>query len=304
MAQPEDTSTQRYTQMLAFLRAADEGSFSAAARAQGVAPSTISKLIGRLEVRLGARLFDRLGTAVALTREGIAYQRSAQAAAIAMEKVEEVGAELVGRAEGVLRIQTMPSFAKHQIVPWLPAFMQSYPRLRLEFELEPHFVDRFDQGVGVAIHSGALPDSRRVAQQIATSRWIVCAAPGYLARHGTPHDALALSRHRCLDFAFPSDWNRWTSTPNASGSIASTHGGMLRDLAIAEMGIARLAAFHVNGDFRSGALVEIPGPWSADPPEPIYLVHAGGRHLPLRVRVFRQAVTAQLCEVDWFSPSA
>jgi len=304
MAQREDTPSQRYVQMLAFLRASDEGSFSAAARAQDVAPSTISKLIGRLENRLGARLFDRLGKVVVLTREGIAYHHWAQAAAIAMEKAEQVGVELVERAEGVLRIQTMPSFAKHQIAPWLPAFMQRYPRLRLEFELEPHFVDRFDQGVDVAIHSGALPDSRHVAQQIATSRWVVCAAPAYLARHGTPHDALSLRRHRCLDFASASDWNRWTGASNASGSIASTQGEMLRDLAIAGLGVVRLAAFHVNGDLRSGALVEIAGPWSAYPPEPIYFVHAGGRHVPLRVRVFRQSLTEQLRDVDWFSPSA
>ena len=127
--------TEKYSQLLAFVWSIEAGSFSAAARAHQLSPSAISKLVGRLEVRLGVRLFTRLQRSVVPTAEGQEYFRAARIALEAMADTESVGDTLCAEIVGLLRVHTMPTFAQHQIAPWLPAFLEEHPGLRLEFSL-------------------------------------------------------------------------------------------------------------------------------------------------------------------------
>ncbi|WP_415804306.1 LysR substrate-binding domain-containing protein, partial [Bordetella muralis] len=201
-----------HAELAAFVQAARDRSFSAAARHLDLTPSAVSKLVSRLENRLEVRLFTRQARAVLLTEEGQSYLPTAQAAVDAMAAALEHGTALRDTISGTLRIHTMLTFARHQVVPWLPEFLQRYPNLKVDLMIGPQYVDVFDDGVDIAIHSGPLPDSTLIARTIAASRWITCASPSYLAKRGIPRHPQDLSSHSCIGFTFKSDWNVWPFT--------------------------------------------------------------------------------------------
>lgn len=306
--QPE---TEKYSQLLAFVWSVEAGSFSAAARAHGLSPSAISKMVSRLENRLGVRLFNRLQRSVVPTLEGLEYFRIARTALDAMADTDAVGDALGSEVSGVLRVHTMPTFALHQIAPWLPRFLGDFPNLRLEFHLAAQYSDLFDQGVDVAVHSGAISSPSRVARQIAASRWIVCAAPQYLAQHGVPQHPQELAKHRRLNFGFNSAWNRWQfhiddqlQTVELSGSVSTTQGDLLRTLALNGAGIVRLAEFHIGADLAAGRLVPVLADFADDKPEPLYFVYAARRNLSPRIRVFQQYLTQHIEAQAWSRATA
>src|SRR5690606_36011609 len=121
-----------YSQLLAFLCATEHGNFSAAARAHGMTPLAISKLITRLENRLQVRLFQRGTRSLTLTEEGAAYLVSARAVSNAMAEADSLAEAFPTRVSGTLRIHTMTTFAKHHIIPWLPDFLAAYPGLAVD----------------------------------------------------------------------------------------------------------------------------------------------------------------------------
>jgi len=292
-----------YSEMLAFARAAQEGSFSAAARAHGMSPSAISKLVTRLENRLAVRLFNRQSRSVELSVEGQVYYRSVRAALDAMDDASAAGELLTANAKGTLRIHTMQTFARHQIVPWLHDFLSLHPDLHLEFELTPQFVDLFDQGIDIAIHSGSLKSSSRVARKIAASRWVVCAAPGYIKRFGTPRSPGELATHRCLTFGFPGSWRNWSFKGNRAvampSHVTSSQGDLLRDMALQGTGIARLAEFHISSDLETGALIPLLEEHMDPMGEPIYMIYTNRRNLSPRISTFAAALESHLRKQRW-----
>ena len=166
-----------YSQMLAFIWATEHGNFSAAARSNGLTPSAISKLISRLEDRLQTRLFQRGTRNLTLTEEGAAYLVSAREVVNAMAEADSLAEAFPTRVSGTLRIHTMTTFAKHQILPWLSEFLATYPALSVDIQVGPQYIDQFEQGLDIAIHSGVLPDSSRIARKVGESAWVICASP-------------------------------------------------------------------------------------------------------------------------------
>jgi len=292
-----------YSEMLAFAWAVQEGSFSAAARAHGMSPSAISKLVTRLENKLGVRLFNRQSRSVELSVEGQVYYRSVCAALDAMNEASVAGDMLTANAKGTLRIHTMQTFARHQIIPWLNDFLVVHPDLQLEFELGAQFVDMFDQGIDIAIHSGSLKSSSRVARKIATSRWVVCAAPGYIKRFGAPRSPEDLAMHRCLTFGFPGSWRNWPFKGNSAvampSCVTSSQGDLLRDMALQGTGIARLAEFHISSDLETGALIPLLAEHMAPLGEPIYIIYTNRRNLSPRISTFTAALESHLRKQRW-----
>ena len=127
---------------------------SAAARAHEMTPSAVSKLISRLEDRLQVRLFQRGTRSLTLTEEGAAYLRSARAVVEAMAEADSLAEALPTRVSGTLRIHTMTTFAKHQIAPWLPEFLDRYPALQVEIQVGAQYVDQFEQGLDLLANLG------------------------------------------------------------------------------------------------------------------------------------------------------
>lgn len=295
-----------YTQLLAFVWVIECGSFSAAARAHDLSPSTVSKLIGALEKRLGVRLFVRGSQTLRLTAEGLVFERSARAVTEAMAAADQLAESLPNRVSGVLRVHTMATFAKHQLLRWLPDFLQAHPELSVELEVGAQYVDRFDQGVDIAIHSGVLPDSSRIAQRIGESEWIVCAAPSYLQQHGTPQAPEDLLSHRCFRFSFSSPWNTWAFrhghevlTVPVRCQASFNQGDLLRELALAGQGIVRLADFHIGADLAAGRLVPLLQDFRLDLREPVYLIHAHQAPLSPRLRAFQAFITDRIARKGW-----
>lgn len=296
-----------YSQMLAFMWATEHGNFSAAARANGLTPSAISKLITRLEDRLQVRLFQRGTRTLTLTEEGSAYLVSARAVINAMAEADSLAEAFPDRVSGSLRIHTMTTFAKHQILPWLPDFLAAYPGLTVDVQVGPQYVDLFDQGLDVAIHSGGLPDSSRIARKIGESAWVTCASPEYLARRGTPAQPNDLLDHDCFNFGFHSAWNTWQFRDGEGGIITVpispkavfAQGDLLREMALSGAGIVKLAQFHIGEDIRQRRLIPLLTHFSLEGSEPIYLIYSNRKHLSPRIRVFRDFLETRLKENPW-----
>lgn len=283
----------RYGEMLVFVRAVADGGFSAAARNLALTPSAVSKLVARMENRLGVVLFRRSSRTFALTPEGEAFYASALRA---IEAVDEAEATVLAGTStpDVLRIRSMPTFATSQLARLLPAFHRQNPGLRIELQLRLEPSNLLDGGMDVAIHVGRLADSALIAHPFARTRWIICASPAYLRDHGTPAGPAELDRHECVNFVPSMAASVWSvrgagasqRRVKITSTVTTNQGQMLLELARAGLGIVRLAEFHVMDDLLAGRLVEL-FPTAQSPEEdPIYAVYEGRRHLSARVRLF------------------
>ncbi len=285
-----------------FVAVAESGSFSAAARSLRLSPSTVSKLIARIENRVGVRIFDRSLKAAILTREGEIYLQNVRRAIDAVAELESLGETLARVPHGTLRVHAGPSFTRSQLAPLLPEFASRYPDLRIEFRLGPQFVGLADD-MDIAIHFGALADSSLVLRKIATSRRILCAAPSYLDRHGVPRQPRDLTSHRLLNYTMPGreTWpfyrgQKVEHVPIQS-QLCADQADLLLELVRQGMGIVRLPEFDVADDFASGRLVPVLASYTRR--EAIYAVVRNRRNLSPRLRVFIDFVEQKLRDKSW-----
>ena len=284
----------RADEMSVFVRAVENGGFSAAARSLGMTPSAVSKLVGRLENRLGARLIHRTTRAFSLTHEGVAfYQRSLHI----LREIDEAE-EAIGRAttvpRGTLRVNAAVAFATYQVVPLLPEFFERYPDVHLELTVSDRVIDLVEEAVDVAIRIGVRTDSSLISRQLVEDRRVVCASPAYLQRYGTPRVPEDLLRHSCLCWiGNQGGLNEWpfagpegSYTLSVSGHVEVNSGEVLYEMALAGLGIARVAEFRVGADIKAGRLA--PLLVEHQPPEhlPIHAVYPHRRHLLPKVRAF------------------
>lgn len=299
----------RFKDLEVFVRVVEAGSFSGAARTQGLSPSAVSKVIARLETRLGVRLFARSARAMTPTAEGRRLHEGAVRAIETLSETEDaVRADAQG-IEGRLRIHCIPTFARYQLTPVIGRFRRLHPGVRLEFLLGTEPIDLFEQGIDLAIRSGRLASSSWIAKRIATSRWIVCAAPAYLAARGVPRTPEDLARHECLGFTMRTDWNVWPLKGARDGvairgGIGANHGDLLLDLARAGEGIVCLAAYHIQADLAAGRLVELLREHALPVEEPIYALRPPGRQVNRRAKLFLDVLEQSLSPPPWSADDA
>jgi DNA-binding transcriptional LysR family regulator len=282
-----------------FVQVAEDGDFSAAARTLALTPSTISKSIARLEDHLGRRLLHRSSRSMRLTPEG---QSFLDAAHRVLDAVEEAEAVVSATPSGTLRVRSVPTFARYQVAPLMPTFRRLYPKLRVEFVLSNERTAFLDDGADVAIASGDLPSSSLIARRIASSRWIICASPAYLAEYGMPTSPDDLDRHECLNFLMATKWNSWSTAGtglNTEGGILANQGDMLLALARAGAGIVRLAEFHISDDLKAGRLVTLFPEHQDRAEEPIYVLYQDKRNLSPRIRVFLTFLQEAFANPPW-----
>ncbi len=283
----------KYTEMLVFSKAADIGSFSAAARELDLTPSAVSKLITRLEDRLGARLFQRTTRKLSLTAEGHAFQDRCGAILQEIQQAEDAVMALHDRVTGTLRITTISAFARIQMIKLMPEFMANYPELRVELELSEREVDLVGEGVDVAIVlSDGLTDESLVARRLAVNKRVICASPEYLAKHGTPKTPEDLLQHNCLTHSSIQHFNDWefqTSdgirAQRVKGNFHTNSASALHEAVQAGLGIARLASYVVQPSLATNRVVPLLMDHAVDTSS-IQLVYPHRRHLSNKVRVF------------------
>jgi len=283
----------RSGEMEVFARAVEYGGFSAAARSLTMTPSAVSKLVARLEARLGARLVHRSTRRLQLTAEGGAfYERCRQVLAEIDEAEREAAAGAAPR--GRVRVNASVPFGVHRLLPLVPAFVARHPEVTLDIVLTDRVVDLLEERADVAIRVGPLTASSLVARKLGTSPMTVVAAPAYLAAHGTPTTVAEVEAHNRIGFNFARSFAEWpflvdgaVVTVPACGNVQVGDGESARLLAVAGVGLARLARFHVEADIVAGRLVPVlENAYPGDSDE-VHAVFVGkGGHLPARVRAF------------------
>lgn len=290
MARPD---TNRFGEMEVFVRSVEYGGFSAAARHLRMTPSAVSKLVARLEARLGARLVHRSTRKLQLTAEGAAYHERAVRILSELEDAERSVAS--GAApRGRVTVNSNVPFGLHHLLPLVPDFLDRHPEVLLDVVLTDQVVDLLDARADVAIRVGPLQNPSLTARKLGESRMAVVASPEYLARHGTPADLDELERHNRIGFNFAKTFEEWPfRTPAgevwlpACGNAKAGDGETSRRLALAGVGLSRLAHFHIGPDIAAGRLVPVLEHLNPGDTEAIHAVYVGGRsHLPARVRAF------------------
>jgi DNA-binding transcriptional LysR family regulator len=283
----------RSGEMEVFARVFELGGFSAAARALRMTPSAISKLVGRLETRLGARLVNRSTKGLQFTPEGrLFYDRSVRLLAD-LDEVERSVAEAEAPS-GKIRVSANIPVGRRLLLPIVPAFLEAYPKLSLEISLTDQVIDLIEQRIDVALRSGPLKSSQLVARKLGAVRMMIVGSPGYLARHGVPKTPDDLAQHNRLDFSYARAVRSWPlcekgveRTIPPSGNVQVSDGDALRTLALNDVGLVRLASFMVKDDIAANRLVAVLEAFNPGDIDELHAVYLGqGGLLPLRIRVF------------------
>ena len=274
-----------------FVRVIELGGFSAAARACGMTPSAVSKLVSRLEQRLGARLLNRSTRQLQLTAEGCGlYERGVQVLAALDEAERCAGVQDTPR--GRVRINANVPFGHHFLLPLAPAFLARYPDITLDIVLTDAVVDILEQRTDVAVRAGPLKNSNLMARKLGQTRMVIVASPADLARCGTPATPGELAAHNLLDANYARTNTGWPLRHDVCERIVpvlvnlqASDGEALRQLALAGVGLARLAAFQVLDDLAAGRLQAVLEACNPGDSEEVHAVYVGqGGHVPLRVR--------------------
>ncbi|MFJ2982370.1 MULTISPECIES: LysR family transcriptional regulator [unclassified Pseudomonas] len=282
----------RSGEMEVFAKVVDAGSLSAAARALGLTPSAVSRIIARTEQRLGTRLLLRTTRAINLTAEGDAYLRGARRILADLVEVEEAITDQ-GVPRGRLRVSAALGHGRQTVVPLVAAFSALYPHVLVDLTLSDEITDILGGQADVALRFGHLPDSALTARFVGDTGEVIVASPEYLERCGTPEQPEDLARHNCLRFNFRRAVSEWpfrregqTFSLKVTGNIECSSGEALAQLAKVGAGIARIGTFTVADELRNGALVPLLEAYNPGDREPIHAVFVGGPAMPARVRVF------------------
>ncbi|AIO68168.1 LysR family transcriptional regulator [Burkholderia oklahomensis] len=274
-----------------FVRVIELGGFSAAARACGMTPSAVSKLVTRLEQRLGTRLVNRSTRQFQLTPEGCAFYERGVRILADLEEAERC-ASAYTTPRGRLRINANVPFGHHFLLPLVPEFLELHPDVTLDIVLTDEVIDILEQRTDVAVRAGPLKSSNLLARKLGDTRMVIVGAPGYLTRHGmpaTPEELLAHNRLGANYARARSGWPLRNANEDVvlpvTGNAQASDGEALRHLALAGVGLARLAAFQVRDDIVAGRLLPVLENCNPGDVEEVHAVYVGqGGYLPLRVR--------------------
>jgi DNA-binding transcriptional LysR family regulator len=283
----------RLKQIESFVAVATKGSLTASALAEGVAPAVIGRRIDGLEERLGVKLLVRTTRRITLTHEGSAYLEDCQRLLADLASAEASVSAGGVKASGHLRITAPAGFGRRHVAPLVPAFMAEHPDVSISLNLSDRVVDIVNEGYDCAVRVGELPDSSLVSLRLADNRRLCVAAPGYLARAGTPLTPAELSRHACLTLSSDASQTRGWAFAVAnevihlrpSGALDCSDGQVLHQWCLQGLGIAWRSTWEVESDLASGRLVEVLAQHAA-PPNGIFAVFTQRKHLPLRVRLW------------------
>ena len=276
-----------------FVRVIELGGFTAAARVCGMTPSAVSKLVGRMEQRLGTRLVNRSTRQLQLTAEGcVFYERGVRILAD-LDEAERCASEHTV-PHGRLRVNANVPFAHHFLLPLASEFLERHPEVTLDLVLTDEVVDILEQRIDVAVRAGPLRSSNLVARRLGGTRMMIVGAPEYLARYGTPTTPEELRTHNRLGANYVRAQPGWPLRFAGEdvvlpviGNTQASDGEALRRLALAGLGLARLAAFQVREDIAAGRLQPVFEDANPGDVEEVHAVYVGqGGFLPLRVRAF------------------
>jgi DNA-binding transcriptional LysR family regulator len=254
----------RTTSMATFVRVVDSGGFASAGRALGMSPSTVTEHVHALEERLGARLLNRSTRKISLTEVGGAYYERSKRILADLDDADRIAHALHSSPRGTLRLNTsvaIPSF----LAPVIAQYTELHPDVSVSLSMTECMVDMVGEGFDLAIRETSVPDLSLIARRVATYRFVVCGAPGYLKRRGTPKEPADLLEHNCLGCSHSAWSDEWRfAAPGGgersvalSGNLQSNSANALRLAAVHGQGLIMSPMFFVADDIKAGRLVSI-----------------------------------------------
>ncbi len=252
----------KFEQMRAFAQVVVAGGFAAAAREMGMSRSAVNKLVIALENELGVQLLHRSTRVVSPTETGLAFYERCVEILANLDEAERSVTQLHAEPKGKLRINAPMTFGTLYLAPALADFLVQYPDLQVQLTLNDRFVDPIEEGFDITLRiAEPQPTSSLLVQPLAIAERVLCAAPAYLATHGTPTHPRDLPTHSCLHYGQMAIAHRWTLTGAdgdhtvlVQGVLCSNNGEALRDAAMRGLGITLLPRFIVAAALQQGTL--------------------------------------------------
>jgi DNA-binding transcriptional LysR family regulator len=297
-------------EMRAFVRVVENRGFSAAAAKLEVTPSALSRLVTRLEDRLGVRLLQRTTRRLALTHEGEVYFARARQIVSDIDEVEIEVARGRGKPRGRLVISTNTSFGIYQLAPALPDFMARYPEIEVELSVKDAISDLVSESIDIAIRSGPVADTSLIVRHITDIRRSICVAPSYLKRRGTPRKPADLAKHDIvavkgpIHFAWPFEGRDGIEMVDIKPRVLTDLGEVAIRLALQGVGLVRLGDLVLADPIRQGLLVPILTDIHHVEPVPMSAVYLPGRHRLPKMRVFLDFLIERFGNAPWRNSAA
>jgi LysR family transcriptional activator of dmlA len=291
------------------------GSFSMAARELDVSTPAISKRLAQMEARLGVQLLNRTTRRMGLTAEGETYLSHARRILAEIDDMEQLVSSAAAAPKGLLRVNATLGFGRSHIAPLISGFIKQHPQVQVQLQLSadppPLTEDAFD----VCVRFGEPPDVRVLARHLAPNRRLLCAAPAYLAQHGTPKVPHDLARHDCIGIRQGEEaYGTWrlslgkrTETVKVRGKLSTNDGEIAVNWALAGHGIVMRAEWDVARYLRSGRLKQVLENYRT-PSADIYAVYPQRHQVSARVRAFvdflaahfeKSSIRAEGMLADW-----
>ncbi|OWV68924.1 LysR family transcriptional regulator [Rhizobium sp. R339] len=292
----------------AFVAVVEAGSVSEAARRLRLSKSVVSERLAELEKSLGGMLLHRTTRKLTLTEDGTAFLERATRIVREIEDAAAAMAERRGTLSGSIRIAAPVTFGRMHLGPALYPFLAEHREIELTLDIDDRRVDAASDGYDAIIRHGPIADSRLVAWKLAPSRRLLCASPDYLAREGVPASLTDLNSHRGIFYTNRgvADWR--FETPEgavlvrAKLALGINNGDMLRDAAIAGLGIALLPAFIAGPAIREGRLAEIDVGRRPEA-EFIYMAHPEGRNPSAKLRAIADHLKKSFGDPPYWDPA-
>ncbi len=279
----------RFGDLDVFARVVAARSMSGAGRELGLSPAVVSKRIRRLEERLGVRLLQRTTRQLALTEAGQGFHERVVGILAAFEEAEAWAGQGAATARGLLKVSAPTSFGRLHIAPHLNVFLEANPDVSVDLTLSDSFVDIVGEGFDVAIRIADLTDSSLIARRLAPAHRVLCAAPAYLARAGTPQALADLQRHALL-IHNGSEWRlegpEGPESVRVASRLRTNSSEVVREAVLAGSGIALRSTWDIGPELKSAALVRVLPQYASSRRLAVHAVYPSRRHVEQKLRVF------------------
>lgn len=280
-----------------FIEIVEENSFAAAARKRGVSTAAVSRQVSRLEADLGVNLLQRTTRRLHLTEIGLQYFQECKKILASLSEAERAISHSQSEARGVLSVLCSRYFALKYLIPHLAAFQSLNPKLQVKFELAERFPDMAREGVDVLFGVSMDGPAELVRRRITTTRYLLCASPGYLKKQGVPQTPADLSKHMYLTHTMRKPDNMLMFKKGKAVFLKPVlwlnDSRALCECAMQGLGIVSLHDYVVADALRSGNLVEILSDFNKGQ-QPVYLYYQRSRYLQPKIRRFIDFYTAEI----------
>lgn len=278
--------------MNVFVAVVDTNGFAGAARKLGISPPAVTRAINELERHLGVRLLTRTTRVVRVTEAGARYAEDCRRILAELMEADQSAAGPLGSPSGRLSVTAPVLFGARFVIPIVTEYLERYPDVNAACSLLDRVVNMMEEGVDVAVRIGELPDSSWQAIRVGRVRRVVCAAPSYLAEHGTPQTPDDLAAHTIISASAVTPTSEWRMVENGEPRIVKLQARMITTTndsavvaAVGGFGLTRLLSYQVADHLRDGTLKTVLSEFEL-PALPVHLVHREGRHASQKARAF------------------